>query len=86
MLASYCEKAGKQIRWELFPKIALYRAFQKVYVYFDRPEYIIDEICQMGNIEKDAFFNATRQIISELTDDEFSDFISQGIGTYEISI
>ncbi len=86
MLASYCEKAGKQIRWELFPKIALYRAFQKVYVYFDRPEYIIDEICQMGNIEKDAFFNATRQIISELTDDEFSDFISQGIGTYEMQI
>ena len=50
MLASFTEGNGNIINWERFPKIALYRAFQKVYVYFDTPEHIIDEICAIGNI------------------------------------
>lgn len=86
MLASYCEEAGKEVSWELFPKIALYRAFQKVNVYFDRPEHIIDEVCALGGLQKEEFFEATRQIISDATDYEFSKFICEGIGTYEMKI
>ena len=86
MLASCCEARGQIIKWELFPKIALYRAFQKVYVYFDIPEHIIDEICQIGTVTKDDFFEETTQIIRETTDDQFAAFISEGIGTYEMQI
>lgn len=86
ILASYCEEAGQTIQWEMFPKIAMYRAFQKVYVYFDRPEHIIDEVCEIGDISKELFFEATKQIIAEETDESFAQFISQGIGTYEMQI
>lgn len=86
MLASEYEKQGNIVNWERFPKIAIYRAFQKVYVYFDTPEHIIDEICALGNINRDCFNMATKEIIQELTNDEFSDFISEGIGTTEMEI
>lgn len=86
MLASFAEEHGNIIHWERFPKIALYRAFQKVYVYFDTGEHIINEICSVGNINKDAFYKATTDIIEELTNEEFSDFLSEGVGTYEMEI
>lgn len=86
ILASYCEEAGQTVQWKMFPKIAMYRAFQKVYVYFDRPEHIIDEVCEIGDISKELFFEATKQIIAEETDESFAQFISQGIGTYEMQI
>lgn len=86
MLASFVEAQGNIINWERFPKIALYRAFQKVYVYFDTPEHIIEEICVIGNINKDSFNVATKEIIQELTSEEFSDFLSEGIGTNEMEI
>lgn len=86
MLASEYEKQGNIVNWERFPKIAIYRAFQKVYVYFDTPEHLIDEICNLGNINRDCFNMATKEIIQELTNDEFSDFISEGIGTTEMEI
>lgn len=86
MLASFSEENGITVNWERFPKIALYRAFQKTYVYFDTPEHILNEICKIGNIHKSSFDNATKEIISELTDETFSDFICEGIGTYEMDI
>ena len=86
MLASFSEKDGITISWERFPKIALYRAFQKVYVYFDTPEHIINKICEIGKINKSAFDTATKDFITELTDEDFSAFICEGIGTYEMDI
>ncbi len=86
ILAAYCEKDGETICWERFPKIALYRAFQKAYVYFDTPENIIDEICQIGNIKKSLFDGATKEIIVENTSEQFGDFICEGVGTYEMQI
>lgn len=86
MLAIYVENQGQTIIWERFPKIAIYRAFQKAYVYFDTPEHIIDEICNFANIHKDAFNKATTDILKELTDEDFSNFICEGIGTYEMDI
>lgn len=86
MLASVSEQNGNSIHWERFPKIAIYRAFQKVYVYFDTGEHIINEICKIGNINKDAFNKATTDIIEELTSEDFSEFLSDGVGTYEMQI
>lgn len=86
LLASYSEEAGMIIKWERFPKIALYRAFQKVYVYFDTPEHILNEIREIGNFPKDAFNNATNSIIAEQADSEFAEFLSEGLGTYEMRI
>lgn len=86
ILAAYAEEAGKVIQWERFPKIAIYRAYQKAYVYYDTPEHIIDEICKIGKIERDQFNKVTEEIIGELTDDDFAHFISDGIGTYEYQI
>lgn len=85
-LAAYAEENGHPIAWEKFPRIALFRAFQKVYVYFDTPEHIVDEVCKIGNIEKSVFLTATRELIAEYTNPEFSDFISQDLGSYEYQI
>lgn len=86
MLATYSEKDGITVKWERFPKIALYRAFQKAYVYFDTPEHIIDEICKIGNIQKSEFNRVTKEIVAENTEKQFADFLSEGIGTYEFQI
>lgn len=86
MLASFSETEGNIVNWERFPKIAIYRAFAKVYVYFDTPEHIIDEICAIGGINKDAFNKATSEIITELTDEDFSAYLGEGIGTKEMEI
>ncbi len=86
MLATYSEKDGITVKWERFPKIALYRAFQKAYVYFDTPEHIMDEICKIGNIKKSEFNKVTEEIIAENAGKQFADFLCEGIGTYEFQI
>lgn len=86
IIASYCEHDGQHIEWERFPRIALYRAFNKAYVSYDTPEDILDEICRIGNIPKSAFDTATCAIISERTDQEFMQFISHDCNTPEYRI
>lgn len=86
MLAKHSEHVGKTIIWERFPKIAIYRAFQKVFLYFDTPEYIMHEICELGGIEADIFDQETRKIIKEKTDESFANFVCEGIGTYEFRL
>lgn len=86
ILGKQAENEGKTIIWERFPKIAIYRAFQKAHVNFDTPEFIIDEICKVGNIPKDVFDKETMKIISEETDEGFAEYISGGVGTYEAKI
>ncbi len=85
-LASYCEQAGMKIHWERFPKIALYRAFQKAYVNFDTPEITINEICKVGNISQSTFASTTQRFIEEKTNQEFTDFICDSEGTFEMEI
>lgn len=86
ILASFAENDGKVIHWERFPKIALYRAYQKAHVLFDTPEHIIDDVCRLGGINRDVFDETTRQIITEETDQVFSDFLASGSGTFEENI
>ncbi len=86
ILAVYSEKSGRTVHWERFPKIALYRAFQKAYVYFDTPEHILNEICCIGNISKSVFYDVTKEIIVENTNKEFAEFLYEGIGTDELKI
>lgn len=86
VVASYCEQEGQEIVWERFPKIALYRAFNKAYVSYEIPERIIKEVCKIGNISKDAFETATREIISSRTNHEFMQFISHERETLEYRI
>ena len=86
LLASYAEEKGETIHWERFPKIALYRAFQKVYVSFDTPESINAQVCELGNIRKDAFDEKTKEYICSLTNQQFADFICEGLNTYEAEI
>ena len=45
MLGKYSEKVGKTVQWERFPKIAIYRAFQKVFLFFDTADHFRHEIC-----------------------------------------
>ena len=86
MLGKYSEKVGKTVQWERFPKIAIYRAFQKVFLFFDTPEHIMHEICKIGGIEADIFDQETRKILTEKADESFADFICEGIGTYEFQL
>lgn len=51
MLAVEVQKAGLKVNFNLFPKIAIYRSFQKVYVNYDIPEHILEEICYLGKID-----------------------------------
>ncbi len=86
LLAKCAEHAGKKVCYENFPKIALGRAFAKVYVYFDTPEHKIDEICKMSGIKKEAFDHAATKIIAEKTDAEFAEFLAETKDEYEVRI
>ena len=86
ILACYAEENGHKIKWERFPKIALYRSFQKTYVNYDTKEHTLKEICAIGNIPESAFETVTMDIITEQTNGDFSYFISEGIGTFEMEI
>ena len=84
VLAVEAEKRGMPVVWERFPKIALYRAFQKAYVNYDTPEHILKEICDLGNIPfKKVFGEVTDQTIQELTDEAFLNWAKEGCGTNE---
>lgn len=87
MLATEAEEQGLPINWERFPKIAIYRAFQKAYVNYDTPEHILKEICDLGGIQFDkAFGEVTEKTISDLTDIEFANWVKEGCGTVEEKI
>ncbi len=86
MLAHCAEHKEKNICYENFPRIALGRAFAKVYVYFDTPEHKIHEICKLSGISKKSFDVVSDKIITEKTDKDFADFLSKGIGEYEVQI
>lgn len=84
ILAVEAEKEGVLINWERFPKIAIYRAFQKAYVNYDTPEHILREICALGNIQfEKAFGEATAKTIAERTNEEFVNWLKEGCGTVE---
>lgn len=86
ILACYYEEAGHTIIWSRFGKIALYRAFQKIYLYFDTPEHIMEAVCKIGKIPEDALTNGTKQVITDKTDEAFANFLCEGIGTDEMKI
>ena len=87
ILAVEAEQRGISINWERFPKIAIYRAFQKAYVNYDTPEHILKEICNMGGIQFDkAFGDVTAKTIEDLTDTEFANWVKEGCGTVEEKI
>jgi 5'-deoxynucleotidase YfbR-like HD superfamily hydrolase len=86
MLATHIETAGVKVRWEMFPKIAIYRSFQKAYVYFDILEDTIDEICSLEGIKQNAFEKVTREIIAKETDLQFASFICEGRNIFENQI
>ena len=86
ILATLSEKNGQVIHWERFPKIAIYRAFQKAYVNYDTPEINLKEICRIsenGIVYNEAFPEITNKIICEKTDEDFSEYIQEGCETQE---
>lgn len=85
-IACYCENEGHDIVWERFPRIALYRAFNKAYVSYATPEQTLGEIRDIGNIDKSSFDTTTRAIIRERTNHDFMQFVSQDCGTFEYRI
>lgn len=86
VVASYCEHDGHEVHWEKFPRIALYRAFNKAYVSYEIPERILKKICEIKSIADNAFDIATRERISDRTNHEFMQFISNECKTYEYRI
>lgn len=83
-LATEAEARGVPVRWERFPKIAIFRAFQKAYVFYDTPEHICKEICEINNIAfEQEFLRVTLEIIEEYTDEGFSTSLKEGCGTSE---
>lgn len=86
ILACFAEAKGEFIDWTRFPKYALYRAYEKVYVVFNTPKSKYLEIFQMGAISPSEFEKATKRKIAEVVDPEFSEFLSDSLGTIEAKI
>lgn len=86
ILACYVEEAGIPVVWERFPKVALYRAFQKVYVVFNTPENKYNEIFQLSHLSRANFYEVTRQKIIDSADEEFANFLCESVGTQEEGI
>lgn len=82
-LACEEENAGKAVNWTNFPKIAIYRAFQKAYVYFDISDNKIERIFEIGGLDLAEIPKATKTIIERETDEEFSKFICEVTKTRE---
>lgn len=86
-LAVEAEAKGKPIIWERFPKIAIYRAFEKAYVNYDTPESILKEICKMGNLAYETVFKkVVFETIVEKTNLTVGNYLQDGLGTYEEKI
>lgn len=86
-LATEAARRGVAIDWIRIVKTAIYRAFQKAYIFYDTPEHIYKEICEIGNIHyEEAMKKATHTIIVDETDEEFADYIEECYNTTEKQI
>ncbi len=83
LLACYAEHDGADIVWDRFPRIALYRAFQKIYVAFNTPEFKYEEIFKISGIDKAEFNKATVAKIAGVTDQDFANFLNEATETDE---
>ena len=81
----YEVRTGKNLNWSLFPKIALFRAFQKAYVNVDIRENTLHEIEGSENPQK-LFNEVTERVIEHEADEEFRDYIKEGCESIEESI
>ena len=79
-------KSRIKVDFNLFPKIAIYRSFQKVYVNYDIPEHILEEICYLGEINfNESFKTATLDMIREVAGKDFTEFYYQNMENVEIA-
>ncbi len=67
-LASEYEMAGGILDWSKFPKIALYRAFEKAHITYDVSKEEINEICEIGNVPAEK-----RDILPQIIEEETGD-------------
>ena len=85
-LACEEEHAGKSVHWENFPKIALYRCFQKAYTLADVSEGEVKSICNTGGIPMEKVALATSQIIQKKTEKEFCEKLEKAMCSNEVRI
>lgn len=74
---------GVCLDWTKFPKIALFRAYQKVFVNYDIPEKTLHAIGELGNITKETYIEVTKNKISKKVSPKFSEFLVSACGTRE---
>ena len=86
LLAKYAENHGKNIVWENFPKVTIYRAFQKAYIFFDTRRETIEAVLEVGGIPKSVIEEKTIEIIKELTNEDFANFICTALNSFEMRI
>ena len=82
-LANFVEKQGRSVNWVCFPRIAISRAFAKVYVFYDTPEHKISFSAKIGNIGKDKFDDVTREYIAVKTSEKFASFLCDNNSSFE---
>ena len=88
-LSCYYEQENGALNWERFPKIALHRSFQKAFVNYNTPENIIDEILALSDetgLDRKMFRLLTSNKIAEETTSEFSQFLTEGLGSMELEL
>ena len=82
LAAEYEERTGNKLNWNLFPRIALYRAFQKADVNVDIKENTLHEIEGSEN-SQELFNDVTERVIEHEMGEEFCNWVKQGCDTFE---
>ena len=86
LIACKCENDGQTINWETFPKIAMYRAFEKAYVLFDISKETIETICEMGEIPYEQIKATTISIIRDKAGNELAEELANAMQSEEANI
>ena len=73
-LAAEAENEGKKINWELFPRIAIHRGFEKT-VLVDIREDDVERIFYNAGLPINKFFELIEREIAETTSNEFREWL-----------
>ena len=86
-LALEIERKGYVVDWKRLIKCAIYRAYQKAYIFYDTPEHIYKAICKCANIPYEkTICEITHKIIAKEADEEFACWVEECVNSFEKDI
>ena len=87
LLSLEVEHRGEVVNFVRLIKCAIYRAYQKAFLFYDTPEHIYREICKCGNIPYEKVMReTTHKIIAREAGEDFACWVEECVGSFEQSI